>query len=93
MSFAGEGVVFRRFGGAGVSEQATKDIGEEIGEESSFVEVVQPARSDEIGPALERGLPFRDALWQSERAHLLSDYFRVEERLGFKSHWINSRVG
>src|SRR6266446_489085 len=43
--------------------------------------------SDEASPVLEFRLPIPDALQQVEGAHLLADHLRVEEWLGFKSHW------
>src|SRR6266851_4947722 len=50
------------------------------------LKIVGAARGDEAGPVLEFGLPVPDTLRQGEGPHLLADYFRVEERLGFKSH-------
>ena len=72
---------------AGVAEQAAKDVGEEVGEQGGFLEIVGAAGCDEFGPVLEFGLPVPRALGQVEGPHLLAEDFRVEERFGFEGHW------
>jgi hypothetical protein len=72
---------------AGVAEQAAKDVGEEVGEQGGFLEIVRAAGCDEFGPVLEFGLPVPHALRQVEGPHLLAEDFRVEERFGFEGHW------
>ena len=49
-------------------------------------EIVGAARSDEVRPTLEFGLPVRRVLGQAEGPHLLADDLRVEERFGFEGH-------
>ena len=90
--FAGKGEGVRRGDRAGVAEQAAEDVGEEVGEQGGFLEIVSAAGSDEAGPVLELGLPFRDALRQVEGPHLLTQDFRVEERFGFERHLFRGRL-
>ena len=71
---------------AGVAEQAAEDVGQEVGQQGGFLELVGAAGSDEVGPVLEFGLPGRHLLRQVERPHLLAQDLRVEERFGFDSH-------
>jgi hypothetical protein len=85
MAFAGQGEGVGGAGGTGVAEQAAKDVGEEIGEQLGFLEIVRAAGSDEVGPVLELGLPVRDRLREVEGPHLLADDLRMEERFGFES--------
>jgi hypothetical protein len=72
---------------AGVAEQAAEDVGEEVGEQGGFFEVVRAAGCDEFGPVMEFGLPVPRALGHVEGPHLLAEDFRVEERFGFEGHW------
>jgi hypothetical protein len=71
--FLGKGEGIRRGGRAGVTEQAAEDVGEEVREQSRFLEIVGAARSNEAGLVLEFGLPVGRALRQVEGAHLLAD--------------------
>ena len=73
-------------GRAGVAEDAAEDVGEEIRQQSGFLEIVGAAGGDEAGPVLEFGLPVRDTFRQGEGADLLADDLRVKEGLGFDSH-------
>jgi hypothetical protein len=64
--------------GAGIGEQAAEDVGEEVGEQGGFFEIVGAAGCDEFGSVLEFGLPVSRALRQVEGPHLLAEDFRVE---------------
>src|SRR5882724_6909206 len=86
VALAGKGEGVRRSGGAGVSEQAAKDVSEEIREQSGFLEIIRAAGSDEGGPMLEFGLPVFHRLREAEGPYLLTDDLRVKEGLGFDSH-------
>ena len=77
---------------AGIAEQAAEDVGEEIREQSGFLEIIRAARGDEAGPVLEFGLPVPHALWQVEGPHLLAEDFRVEERFRFERHLFSRRL-
>src|SRR6266436_4516489 len=54
----------RRSGRPGVAQQATKDVGEEIREQSGFLEIVHAAGTDEAGPVLDFRLPVAHTLRQ-----------------------------
>jgi hypothetical protein len=71
----------------GVAERAAEDVGEEVGGQGGFLEIIGAAGCDEFGPVLEFGLPVRHALGQVEGLCLLAQDFRVEERFGFEGHW------
>ncbi len=60
--FAGKSYSLPRFRRAGIAEQAAKNVGEEIREQSGLFEIVRAARGDEAGPVLELGLPVPDTL-------------------------------
>jgi hypothetical protein len=90
--FPREGKGIWRFGGTGVAQQASKDVGEEIRQQGGFFEVVRAAGGDESGPVLEFGLPVPHALRQGEGPHLLAEDFGVEERFGFERHLLGDRI-
>ena len=92
MPLAGESEGLRRGGGAGVTEQAAEDLGEEVREQGGLLEIVRAARDDEGGLVLEFGLPVPHALRQAEGSHLLADDFRVEERFRFECHLFSGRL-
>ncbi len=92
VAFSGKGEGVRRFGRAGIAEQAAKNVGEEIRQQGGFLEFVRAARRDEAGPVLEFGQPVPRALRQAERAHLLAEDLRVEERFGFEGHLFSGRL-
>ncbi len=92
VAFAGKRVGVGGLGRAGVAEQPAEDVGQEVGEQGGFLELVSPAGGDEAGPVLEFGLPGGGLLWQDERPHLLAQDFRVEERFGFEGHLPGEKV-
>jgi hypothetical protein len=92
VAFPGQGVGIGYLGWARVAEQAAEDVGEEVGQQGGFLELVGAAGGDEIGPVLEFGLPGARLLRRVERPHLLAQHFRVEERFGFDSHLPPDRI-
>ena len=86
MRFAGQREGVGGASGAGVTEQIAKDVGEEIGEQCGFLEIVGAAGSDQIRPVLELGRGAVDARGQLEGADMLTDDLRVEDGFGFDSH-------
>jgi hypothetical protein len=62
----GKRVGVESLGRAGVAEEAVKEVGQEIWQQGGLRQFVGAARTDEVAPVLEFGLPSRRLLGQME---------------------------
>jgi hypothetical protein len=93
VAFSRVGVGLGCLGWAAVTEEAVEEVGEEVGRQAAFLERVDTAGSNQVGPVLELGLPVLHALQQVGRPHLLAQDFWVEERFGFGCHLPGDKEG
>ncbi|MBI3864909.1 MAG: hypothetical protein HY290_23785 [Planctomycetia bacterium] len=90
--FAADRVTGLRVGGSSVSEQRDEKVGQKIGENFLFVEVVDAAASDQVGPMVELRAQARDVIRQLKARQVRSENVRTKERLGFDGHPASPRV-